>query len=77
MSFEAVDEMERMVSKISQLVKHQKHLELSQTSDAYKFKSVAIEKPPIEMEFLVPFDEILVPELRHYHETNGKWEVDE
>ena len=70
-SFESIDEMKKINKNISERIQTQKHLELSKISDEYKFKSIDIEKPPLELEFQIPMDEILVPEMRVYNEISG------
>lgn len=60
MTFETIEELKRTTNKINQIVKHQKHLEFKKASEIYKYKSIDIEDPPLELEFLIPMDDILV-----------------
>jgi hypothetical protein len=60
MSFETVEEMKRKTNKINQVIKQQKHIDFKKSSDMYKLKSIDIESPPLELEFMIPMDDILV-----------------
>mmetsp|Transcript_3444 Transcript_3444/g.2907 ORF Transcript_3444/g.2907 Transcript_3444/m.2907 type:complete len:181 (+) Transcript_3444:980-1522(+) len=68
-NFQTVDDMKQICQKISKIVKKQKHVALNNMADEYKFKSLNISQPPIELEFHVPMDEILVPENKVYQVT--------
>ena len=73
MSFDSVNKLKEIAEKIKDQVSNQKQLELSKTAETYKFKSIAIEKPPIEVEFNVPMDAILVPDNKKYHCEKGEF----
>ena len=72
MNFDSVDELKDITQKIKDQVNNQKHLELTKTAETYKFKSIAIDKPPMEVEFSVPMDAILVPEKKWYQCDKGE-----
>ena len=70
-NFEIIDEMKKINKNISEIIKTQKRLEISKILDEHRFKSIDIEKPPLEFEFQIPIDEILEPKMRVYNGISG------
>ena len=66
MSFQAVSDLNRVTSEMTNLVKNQKHKLDKQTSDDYKFKLAVGEQSSMVRELKAEIADVIAKERNHY-----------
>lgn len=72
MNFDTVEELDAVTTKINEALKSQKHLDMKQSAEDYKYKCIAIEHPIKEVQFKVKLDDILDPKDIWISQTDAK-----